>query len=247
MQLVRAIWFQFKARIFGKGTIAKLGHNGGKINVILHRTASTKVLYANPPDWPHMLLWERCLNNGDLFLDIGANIGSYSILAASLGAKVIAVEPATDTVELPKDNIRLNNMSIEVINSAVGSKSGKMSFSTNLDTVNRYDPDGTTLVDVTTLDEIIGDRIVSGMKIDIEGYEIEALKGCAKALSEHRIQLLQLEWNSAADRKPIEQLLTEHDYILMVPTPDAELIPWNFNATYSEDDLFAIPISKSNP
>ena len=40
-----------------------------------------------------MLVWQQALRPGDLFVDVGANIGSYAIWAADLGADVIALEP----------------------------------------------------------------------------------------------------------------------------------------------------------
>jgi hypothetical protein len=49
---------------------------------------------------------------------------------------------------------------------------------------------------VVTIDSVIGDRVVAGMKVDTEGFELKVLRGCARALAEQRIRLIQLEWNA---------------------------------------------------
>ena len=91
-----------------------------------------------------------------------------------------------------------------------------------------------------TLDEIIGDRVVSGMKVDVEGYELEVLLGATTALAEQRISLMQLEWNGCADRAPLAGLLTGFGYQLMEPTGDGELV--SSSGRHPGDDLFAAPL-----
>ena len=73
---------------------------------------------------------------------------------------------------------------------------------------------------LVTIDTLIGDRLVSGMKIDVEGFEVEVLRGAVRALADHRIELIQIEWNEmsrvslGADRRPIAELLADHGYRL---------------------------------
>lgn len=54
-------------------------------------------------------------NRGGVVVDIGANIGSFSIYAANFGAKVFAVEPEPHNLEYLKKNIDLNNMQDKII------------------------------------------------------------------------------------------------------------------------------------
>jgi hypothetical protein len=69
------------------------------------------------------------------------------------------------------------------------------------------------------------------MKVDVEGFEIEVLRGCENALREHRIKLVQLEWNHeclrsvGTDRRPVAELLAEHGYSLYRPADGGELVP----------------------
>jgi FkbM family methyltransferase len=187
-----------------------------------------------------MLVWERRLQTGNLFVDVGANVGTYSVLASSLGADVIAIEAAADTAALLRENVALNGGTVEVLECAVGSSLGSVSFTVGRDSVNHVvHGSGTTNVVMRTLDEILGGREVSGMKIDVEGYELEVLRGAKSALGDQRIRLIQLEWNDCADRTPIAELLSDYGYFLFEPLPDGTLAPRS--ARVSADDLFAAP------
>lgn len=220
--LLRLARFQMRGRFLRRPTIARLGKES-QVWANLHRYAALKVVCANPPDHPEMIVWRNSLRSGDLFVDVGANIGSYAIWAADLGAEVIALEPAEDTFALLQRNVDLNGYSIHTIQAAAGAQRGIVRFSVGRDDWNRFDPAGGAKTAVVTLDSVIGTRAVAGMKVDVEGFEIDVLRGCAQALSERRIGLIQLEWNSTsqggpgADRKPVADLLDQHGYRLFRP------------------------------
>jgi FkbM family methyltransferase len=210
--------------------IARLGERS-RLWVDLHRTAASKVLYANPPDLPEMLVWRQALRGGDLFVDVGANVGTYTIWAAECGAEVIALEPAADTFDLLLENVALNGYQVAAIQAAVGDRCGAAQFTAGRDTGNRLDPDGPVETRLVTIDSLIKERQVAGMKVDVEGFEIHVLRGCTHALSEHRIGLIQLEWNAmsqlalGADRRPVADLLAQHGYQLFRPDPQGRLVP----------------------
>ncbi len=250
-QILKAIRFQLLARISNHRTQATVGSNG-KIWVDLHRSSASKALYANPPDWPEMGVWQKTLKPGDLFIDVGANIGSYSILAASLGAQIIAIEPAEDTFALLKENIDLNNFSdAKLICAAAVDYVGEIGFTKGLDSVNQIDPDGAVKVKTVTIDSLIGESIVSGMKIDVEGFELKVLQGAIKALREQRIKLLQLEWNDASltalgtDRQPVLTLLNQCGYEIYRADTNANLHPES--TPEGIRDVFAAPSMRIEP
>lgn len=226
----RATRYQLRARIFNERTQARLGEKS-LIWVDPHRSGAVRVVYANPPDYPEMLIWRDNLHPGDLFVDVGANIGGYSIWAAELGADVIALEPAEDTFQCLRDNITLNNYAIVAIQAAAGPTCGDRRFSYGKDTLNRFDPEGSVKTKVLTIDSIIKDRVVAGMKVDVEGFELDVLRGCQHALSERRIRLIQLEWNHASlsafgtDRRPVADFLAEYGYSLHRPVRNGNFLP----------------------
>jgi FkbM family methyltransferase len=244
--LLRAVVFQLRARLLHQRTLAQLGRRS-RLWADLHRTAASKVVYANPPDHPEMLTWRRVLQPGDLFIDVGANVGSYSVWAAEQGVEVIALEPAEDTFALLEENIALNGYAIRPIRAAAGSACGTSRFTAGRDSVNHMTPDGAIEVNMVTIDSIVGDRIVAGMKIDVEGFEIEVLRGSEKALSEQRLKLIQLEWNATsisaigADRQPVASLLSRHGYGLFRPDNIGRLVPLA-DISYGPD-VFACPVA----
>ena len=228
--LFRAAGFQARARVLRRRTLARLGDRSS-VWVGLHRWEASKIVYANPPDYPEMLVWRWVLRPGDLFIDVGANVGSYAIWAGELGAEVLAFEPADDTFDLLVENVALNGYPVRAIRAAAGAVCGTALFTRGLDSVNRLDPNGSVETAMVTIDSIIGDRVVAGMKVDVEGFEIEVLRGCEVALSERRIGLIQLEWNATsqsavrADRRPVANLLVKHGYGLYRPSRDGTLAP----------------------
>ena len=213
--IFRAARFQARGRILRKRTLARLGERSS-IWAQLHRVGTSMVVYANPPDHAEMLVWRRLLRPGDLFVDVGANIGSYSIWAGEIGAEVVALEPAADTFALLEENIALNGYRILAVRAVAGPTSGTVRVTSGRDTVNRITRTGGVEADMVTLDSVVGERVVAGVKIDVEGFEIEVLRGCERALSEQRIRLIQMEWNSASveavgtDRRPLADLLARH-------------------------------------
>jgi len=159
------------------------------------------------------------LSEGDVFVDVGANVGYYSILASkrvgSLG-HVIAIEPFPGTVEQLKRNINANRAyNVEVIKAAVWSESGKkvalkfakgfwgqVKVDTEAETINdRYISVSTRCID----DICRAYPYIKVLKLDIEGAEYEALKGAPKTLS--KVQFVVVECSQ--NQRQIVQLLTE--------------------------------------
>jgi FkbM family methyltransferase len=220
--LLRLAGYQFRARLLRRRVVARLGERS-LIWVDLHRTSASKVMYANPPDMPEMQVWRQALRGGGLFLDVGANVGAYTIWAAECGAEVIALEPAADTFGLLLQNVALNGYLVKAIQAAASARCGTARFTAGRDSGNHLDPNGPVEATLVTIDSLVGERHVVGMKVDVEGFEIDVLQGCTRALSERRIGLIQLEWNALSqrvfgtDRSPVADLLTRYGYQLFRP------------------------------
>ena len=80
--LLRVVHFQARGRLLHKRTLTRLGDRSW-IWAHPDRYASVKAVCANPPDHPEMLTWRHCLKPGDLFVDVGANVGIYTIWRAN--------------------------------------------------------------------------------------------------------------------------------------------------------------------
>jgi FkbM family methyltransferase len=223
--LASATRFQLRGRILKRPTIVPLGRRS-RIEVGLHDWGGSRAVYANPPDVPEMLVWDQRLKPGDLFVDVGANVGVYSVFAADLGAHVLAVEPGR--VDRLERNVALNGQPIEIVNSAIADHNGFSPFEPTGDTVAHIGT-GSASVPVVTLDDLLGDCTAAGVKVDVEGSERRVLAGAVKALSERRIACIQLEWNNASvqnfgePRSLVADLLHEFGYSLYRPSASGVL------------------------
>jgi len=133
----------------------------------------------------------RLVKSKMVILDIGANIGFYSVLFAKLvgeQGKVIAFEPEDNNFAHLVGNVRRFSH-VEVHNMAVGEASGKLRFyrskCCNVDG-RMYDPEGdraSTLIECVSIDDCFNTgQSVDVVKIDIQGYEYYALKGMRRTI-----------------------------------------------------------------
>ena len=122
--------------------------------------------------WPEMLAWARHLREGDLFVDVGAHCGTYSLWACDLGALAIAVEPSGEAVQRLRRNVVLNNARVEIHQVALGDE--KADDYLMLDAGKPVRLKGSP---TTTFDDLVGGRVAAGVKIDVEGAELLVLGG----------------------------------------------------------------------
>lgn len=106
---VYVLW-QTNKRLLGKPW--DVDYHGLKLRIHPDSHSASAALYFNGlPDYSEMLFMRHYLRGGDNFLDIGANVGVYSIFAASLvgpTGRVHAFEPNPAVTEHLRENIRLN-------------------------------------------------------------------------------------------------------------------------------------------
>src|SRR5437868_5193159 len=120
-------------------------------------TGATGNLYCGLHEYSDMSFVLHLLRKEDAFADIGANIGSYTVLASGhVGARSFAFEPVASTFENLLKNVSLNNISDRVrsYNIALGAKAGTVDFTTGLDTVNHVVQDNQESSTKVTLDTL---------------------------------------------------------------------------------------------
>ena len=129
------------------------------------------------------------LGAGTLFVDAGAHVGFYSLLATRAGADVVAVEPDPYNLAALRRNLR--GTRAEVLGSAVSDAVGSASFhlsssTTGSSLVDRHDIEMTSsvAVETTTVDAIVAGRTFDALvlKVDVEGAEPAVLAGAHNAL-----------------------------------------------------------------
>jgi FkbM family methyltransferase len=169
-------------------------------------SGATGNLYCGLHEFSDMGFLLHFLRKDDLFCDIGANIGSYTVLsAAHIGAQTFSFEPVPATYEHLLNNIyinRVNNLA-KPHNIALGSQKGTVDFTSTLDSMNHVAAPGDTnkiTVEISTLDDVLGDRLPALLKIDVEGFETEVIKGAAGTLNRKELKAIIIELNNSGAR-----------------------------------------------
>lgn len=180
---------------------------------------------------PEMRSLIGLLNEGDVFVDVGANVGIYSLHAAKAAGpsgRVIAFEPTPETHESLVKNVRLNHFrNITVINKAAGDKEGFLQFAICAsDNSNHLVADLAMLesrkivevrnIPVDTIDTMVArEKLpqVSVMKIDAEGAEKLVLAGASQVIEKHRPAIL-FESCDTGSGSPDRVFLTRMGYRL---------------------------------
>ena len=158
---------------------------------------ATQNIYCDLHEYEEMAFALHFLRPGDLFVDVGANIGSYSLLAAAAKADVIAFEPGERFNDLMR-NLSVNGLSAETHKAAVGSFSGTLPFTIGLDCLNRPAMAGEKSVEVAVvrLDDAVH-RDPALIKIDVEGYEAAVLAGGARTISSAKAVIMEINGQTA--------------------------------------------------
>ena len=135
---------------------------------------------------------QKIVKNPDVVLDIGANIGQEMLYYTGWANRIISFEPNPATFEVLKQNVEQNDIkNVKLMNLGVGSGPSKAfinlvknnegrSFVTPTPTKVSHE---ITIVAIDDLD--IGDGSVDFVKMDVEGFEIEALKGMRSLIDKH--------------------------------------------------------------
>jgi FkbM family methyltransferase len=199
--------------------------NGARFLVRTGETGLTGNIYTGLHEFADMTFLLHALREDELFLDVGANVGSYSVLASAvIGARTYAFEPVPQTHSKLVDNLRLNHIEDRVIhpNIGIGEKAGSLVFTTDADTMNHVlandeSSRNTVNVQMATLDSMLDEESPSMLKIDVEGFESAVLRGAEKTLSKDSLLSVIMELNGSGDRygcdeNSILEMMLDHGF-----------------------------------
>ncbi|MEN9910280.1 MAG: hypothetical protein RLZZ540_3439 [Bacteroidota bacterium] len=191
----------------------------------------------------------------DLFVDIGANVGHYSLLAAGIcKAEVIAIEPIPSTFIKLEKNLNLNNLSqkVKIFNIGVGEQNAILNFTRNKDVMNsvalEYETDIVS-VEVKKLDDVLIKNNPTFLKIDVEGYEYFVLKGALNVLKNENLKYIIIELNFSTSKfghtnEEIFSFLLSFDFVSISYdvehrkiTPLKTYNPQKFNTIFIKKDF----------
>lgn len=143
-------------------------------------------LDCSDPEWPELRFIKNYLiKQGDVILECGAHHGCTTVVLANwvgYKGKVVAFEPVPKNADIIKKNIEINNIkNVLIERKAVGSREGRILITGESNSsVTNYKVGGTK-VDMTYLDKY-SYLNPSILKIDVEGFEVEVLKGAKNIL-----------------------------------------------------------------
>ncbi|MFZ0408987.1 MAG: FkbM family methyltransferase [Cyanobium sp.] len=209
--LRRYLLWQVASRLL-PGPIAVPWVKGSWLMLSRGLTGVTGNWYVGLHEWPDMAFVLHLLRPQDTFADIGANVGSYTVLAsAAVGASTIAFEPVPQTFQWLCRHVALNVITNRVIahQTAVGRAEGELRFSIDrgaMNSVVRTDYLGLAqVVPVLSIDAEPGFAGACCWKLDVEGHELDVLAGAKQTLAKAAPQAILCEDR----REEVQQILRE--------------------------------------
>lgn len=194
--MARIVGWQVRSRL-SRRAIEHRWVGDSRLVVEQGMTGATGNIYFGLHEFADMAVVLHLLRAGDLMLDIGANVGSYTVLAAKVaGARVEAFEPASETRPKLLANIAANGIDdlVTVHECALGDRDGEVQFSVGLDCVNRVGAPGTSIsVPLRRLDSVAADFDPVMIKIDVEGFEPQLFAGAEATLAKSTLRLIETE------------------------------------------------------
>jgi len=192
---------------------------------------------------PNLTAWiADSLTAGDVFVDVGANVGYFSLLAASAvgtSVRVVALEPAPSTFRALQANLARNGATnVRAVNAAAYDKEGTLPIftvpteehaggATIVKAIGPREADvaARPLADILTASEIARARII---KIDVEGAEVAAVRGLLPALTAAPPGLeivVELTAATEGDVRAMLEPLGFNAYVLENPSSPLEIDP----------------------
>ena len=204
-------------------------------------------------NWLYKQRYEKSVRNklgqikGEVFWDIGANIGFYSLMLRSNFNKIMAVEPNPETATILRgrmrdtDNVEILELALSNTNgpallytqkekfclAGFNNKNGSDSLLSQVDYKSSRDPSNDRVVQNRPSIQVMQRRFddlnmgtVDLVKIDVEGAEFLVLEGMRANIKEHRIKRMMVELHNKENKSRLESTFTEYGYAVEWVDPD---------------------------
>jgi FkbM family methyltransferase len=208
LTLLRKIHWKLRWKLFNKPMVIRRWHQGLRIS--LPSSGSAAQIYYRKYSEPQVAEWMLGhLQEGDCFVDIGAHVGEYSLIAATCigpAGSIIALEPQHDLCEVIAKNFSDNQINnVRVMHGALGEHNGRCHFFTDsrtkgavLDT-NSAEAD-IPMFNLETLLKDVPEITRIWMKLDAAGYELPCLMAAENYLRNHPVHLILKAYNETEVR-----------------------------------------------
>ncbi|MFO0951488.1 MAG: FkbM family methyltransferase [Isosphaeraceae bacterium] len=242
MDTFRGVRFRGKARLFGRFlpsqglrearvfgyqmTLDLAGHVGQMIYLGAYEREETELVH-------------RWLRPGMTFLDVGANLGYFTLLASRRvgpSGRVIACEPSPSLHARLSETLRRNGLPVELHQIGLGDADAVVSLYETPESYNNPTPsmlgaNGSTKgvgVPVRRLDDCLDAWSVPSvdlLKIDVEGYEPRVFAGAERSLASGRVRAILCEFNdywlrqAGSSPDELHRTLTAHGFVDQAGAP----------------------------
>ncbi|MFG1306323.1 FkbM family methyltransferase [Xanthobacter autotrophicus] len=179
----------------GRSPVAEITPGGARVKLPADlRFTTTSVFLLRDKVEPEVRYLEKFLRSGDVFVDVGANIGLFTLKAATFAGRVVAAEPGAVAGRQLADNLALNGFkNVTIVPKAISDTEGKAVLFHNplgddpqaFSLINDGTSSESEEVEITTLDRLAADlrlERVDCLKIDVEGAEDRVINGAAGTL-----------------------------------------------------------------
>ncbi|PKP52931.1 MAG: hypothetical protein CVT92_06585 [Bacteroidetes bacterium HGW-Bacteroidetes-1] len=208
-----------------------------KLGLFLHRKGSLDFQFANYAyEWNVKKIMNKYYKEYQVFIDIGSNIGTYTIMLAKRGLRTYAFEPAYENFRALKVNVLLNNLeeTTTIYNVGLSDTNTKASFvfdplntgASHLDGIPAEDIEAelrgiSTEIELVRFDDIFNEMNIKNnekilMKIDVEGMESSVLLGAEIFFKQHPNILLVMESVHSGEDK-LKNILNQFGVFEYIP------------------------------
>lgn len=170
----------------------------------------------------HQKILEKVLKEGDVFFDVGAHVGIFTILASQLvgkSGKIFAFEPLKRNVDFLSRHVALNKCdNVVIIEVAVSNSEGDAFFDEGENSfMGKLSSKGVYLIEMVTIDRLVGEEIIlppSVIKIDVEGFQERVLIGAMTTLQKYHPKIILEASYKKGDPENFYSILTSLGYII---------------------------------
>lgn len=207
------------------------------------------MLFSEWAEYDSLKFLDSYLRPGDSFLDVGANVGIFTLLASRhVGSgRLVCIEPGRLQRERLQAHLSLNNIAADVFSYAVSNEEKTISFSTgdavaHISAATEDTGAKSEEVNARRMDSFIPHQQYQLMKIDVEGFELAALQGASQLIADGHLPVILLELNGSSERYGIPSseiiaLLRKAGYTLGIYRHDQK----HFDTTaHLWDDVLAV-------
>jgi FkbM family methyltransferase len=216
----RFIRWQIATRLLPGYSVAVPFTDRARLLVSRGMYGATQNVYCGLNDFEDMSFLIHYLREGDVFLDVGANVGAYTVLAsAAARARTYAFEPSRAACESLRSNVEFNRIAnrVSIEPYAIGRACGSVSMAMDgPSAMHHIGTDGSSsMVELRTIDSY--HLRPSIMKVDVEGYEAEVLSGASETAAHPELVAIITENSDDSEKygdgiQSVSSFMSQHGF-----------------------------------